>query len=160
MEWKILVKNREQAGESELNIVLSPSKFWKHVLQTKVTNASINKPWKKDATKVILSVTDRKTGKIQKRFPNLDIDWVFVARQLQDWSKFLNDGKKITVTITFYYVHSSAGTDKPGRGGATANQEADLEARTAGLGRGPAIRNAYNLIRCPGPPCAKGADHC
>lgn len=44
MEWKISVKNREWAGESELNIVISPRKFWKYVLQLKVTAASTDMP--------------------------------------------------------------------------------------------------------------------
>jgi hypothetical protein len=98
VEWKLSVKNRAQAGESEIGVVISPRKFWKHVLQPKVADASADEPWKENVTKLILSVTDRKTGNITKRFPKLDVDWLFVKRQLQDWSKFLNDGKKITVT--------------------------------------------------------------
>ena len=50
-------------------------------------------------------------------------------------------------------------TGKSGRGGAIVNQEAELEARTAGLGRGACIKKAYALMRCPGRPCTKG-DHC
>ncbi|KAH8652835.1 hypothetical protein BGZ61DRAFT_468434 [Ilyonectria robusta] len=157
VEWKLSVKNREQAGESELDIVISPHKFWKHVLRPKVTVASANKPWKEVETKLVLSVTDRKTANIRKRFSKLVVDWLFVEKQLQEWSKFLNDGKRITITVTFYY--QCVDTGKPGRGGATANQEAELEARTAGLGRGACIRKAYTLMRCPGPPCTKG-DHC
>lgn len=140
VEWKLLVKNRGQAGESELDVVISPQKFWKHVLGPKVADASANKPWKEEATKLVLSVTDHKTGKITKRSPKLEINWPFVAKQLQEWSKFLSDGKKITVAITFYFQRVDTG--KAGRGGATANQEAELEARTAGLGRGACIRKA------------------
>ncbi|KZL80244.1 hypothetical protein CI238_13294 [Colletotrichum incanum] len=157
VEWKLFVKNRGQAGESELDVVISPRKFWKHVLQPKVADASAGKPWKEDATKLILSVTDRKTGKITKRFPKLEVDWSFVTRQLREWSKFLDDGKKITITATFYYV--CVDTGKSARRGATAIQEADLEARTVGLERGACIRQAYALMRCTGPPCTKG-DHC
>ncbi|KAF6802793.1 hypothetical protein CMUS01_15261 [Colletotrichum musicola] len=157
VEWKVFAKNRGQAGESEIDVVISPRKFWKHVLRQKVADASANKPWKEDATKLVLSVTDRKTGNITKRFPKLDVDWPLITRQLHDWSKFLVDGKKITITVTFYYL--SVDTGKPGRRGATAIQEADLDARTAGLGRGACIRQAYALMRCPGPPCTKG-DHC
>lgn len=102
-------------------------------------------------------MTDRKTDQITKRFPKLEVDWRFVAKQLREWSKFLNDGKRITITVTFYY--KCVDTGKSGRGGATANQEAELEARTAGLGRGACIRKAYALMRCPGRPCTKG-DHC
>lgn len=159
MEWKIFVKNREQAGESELNIVISPRKFWKHVLQSKVTEASANKPWKKKDTKLILSVTDRKTGKIQKRYRE-DIDWSFVATQLREWSRFLNDGKKITIAVTFYYEITSADTGTSGRGGATANQLADLEARTTGQGRGACVKEAYRLMECGDQLCTKGSDHC
>ncbi|KAH7112246.1 hypothetical protein B0J13DRAFT_590914 [Dactylonectria estremocensis] len=157
VEWKLSVKNRDQAGESELGIVISPRKFWKHVLRSKVTDASANEPWEAQTTKLILSVTDYKTKNITKRGQKLSVDWLFVEKQLQEWSKFLNDGKKITVTITFYYKCMDTG--KPGRGGATVNQQADLEARTAGLGRPACIRKAYALMRCPGRPCTKG-DHC
>ncbi|KAI6356683.1 hypothetical protein MCOR31_010582 [Pyricularia oryzae] len=157
VEWKLFVKNRGQAGESELDVVISPRKFWKHVLQPKVADASAKMPWKEDATKLILSVTDRKTGKITKRFPKLEIDWSFVAKQLREWSKFLDDGKRITITATFYYV--CVDTGKSARRGATAIQVEDLEARTVGLERGACIRQAYALMRCTGPPCTKG-DHC
>lgn len=122
-----------------------------------MADASANKAWKEEATKLALSVTDHKTSKITKRSPKLEVNWPFVAKQLQEWSKFLSDGKKITVAITFYYQRVDNG--KAGRGGATANQEAELEARTAGLRRGACIRKAYALMRCPGRPCTKG-DHC
>src|SRR2546421_4376453 len=38
VEWKLFVKNRGQAGESELDIVISPRKLWKHILRPKVTD--------------------------------------------------------------------------------------------------------------------------
>ena len=158
MQWKLCLKKREQTGESELGIVISPRKFWKHVLQPKVNAATADKLWKEDDTKVILSVTDRKTANITKRYPKLEVDWKYVSKQLQDWSKFLTDGKKMTVTVIFYYQSVDPG--KSGRRGATANQQAELEARTVGIERGACIRKAYLLMRCPGPPCTKGSDHC
>jgi hypothetical protein len=97
-----------------------------HILRPKVTATSAKKTWKEDATKLVLSVTDRKTGKITKRFPKLNVDWPFVSKQLQEWSKFVHDGKMITITVTFYY--HSVDVAKPGRVGATANQEAELDA--------------------------------
>ncbi|KAF4881136.1 hypothetical protein CGCFRS4_v015859 [Colletotrichum fructicola] len=112
IEWKLFAKNRGQAGESELDVVISPRKFWKHVLQPKVAAASAGKPWKEEATKLVLSVTDRKTGNITKRFPKLDIDWPLVTRQLCEWSKFLDEGKKITITATFYYSQVSTDEQK------------------------------------------------
>lgn len=157
LEWKLSVKNRRQAGESELHVVLSPRDLWKYVLRRKVADASAKKPWKEEKTMVVLSINTRPASKITKEFPKLDINWSFIARQLREWSKFLNEGKTISITVTFHY--ECIDINKPGRGGATANQEADLEARTAGMSRGSCIKQAYALMRCPGRPCTKG-DHC
>lgn len=106
----------------------------------------------------LLSVADCKTANITKRYPKLEVEWKYVAKQLHSWSKFLADGKKMTVTVTFYYQSVDAG--KAIKGGATANQQAELEARTVGLERGACIRKVYLLMCCPGPPCRKGSDHC
>ncbi|KAL0930260.1 uncharacterized protein CTRU02_214335 [Colletotrichum truncatum] len=157
VEWTLFVKNRTQAGESELDVVISPRNFWKYVLRPKVIDASADEPWAEDKTKLIMSVTDRRTRKITKFCKKLEVDWPFVTRQLQEWSKFLKDGKKITLTVTFYY--KCVDTGKSSRGGATANQLADLDARTEGLGRGACIKKAYALMRCPDRSCTKG-DHC
>lgn len=64
----------------------------------------------------------------------------------------------MTVMVTFFYQNVDSA--KSGRRGATANQQAELESRTVGLERGACIRKAYLLMRCPGPPCTKGSDHC
>ncbi|KAM6506777.1 hypothetical protein FALCPG4_018606 [Fusarium falciforme] len=42
-----------------------------------------------------------------------------------------NDGRKIAIMMTFYYRAVD-----PSKSGTTANQQVDLEARTAGVGRG------------------------
>ena len=60
--------------------MISPRKFWKHILRLKVLNVYANKPWKEDETKLILSITDRKIGNIIKRFSKLDVDWSFVTK--------------------------------------------------------------------------------
>ncbi|KAK4139206.1 uncharacterized protein C8A04DRAFT_40902 [Dichotomopilus funicola] len=148
----------EQTGESELGIVISPRKFWKHVLHPKVTAVTANKLWKEEDTKIVLSVTDRKTASITKRYPKLEVDWKYVSKQLQDWGRFAADGKKMTVAVIFFYQNVDSA--KSGRRGVTANQQAELEAKTIGLERGACIRKAYLLMRCPGPPCTKGSDHC
>lgn len=127
IEWKLSAKNRYQAGETELDIVVSPRQFWKYVLQPKLAEATADKPWKEDKTKLVLSVTDRKTGKTTTEYPKLDVKWSFIAQRLRDWALSLNDGKKITIMLIFYYQALDPG--KPGRGAATANQLVDLEAR-------------------------------
>jgi hypothetical protein len=109
MQWKLCLKKREQTGESELGIVISPRRFWKHVLRPKVTTVTAGKPWKEDDTKVVLSVTDRKTANTTKRYPKLEVEWKYVSKKLQEWSKFLAHGKKMTVTVTFYYQSVDVG---------------------------------------------------
>ena len=84
MQWKLCLKKREQTGESELGIVISPRKFWKHVLRPKVMAATADKSWKEDDTKIVLSVTDRKTADITKRYPKLEVYWKYVSKQLQE----------------------------------------------------------------------------
>jgi hypothetical protein len=92
-------------------------------------------------------MTDRKTSKIQKHYPD-NIDWLFVAAQIREWSTFVKDGKKITVALTFYYDIADTDTTRPGRGGATANQLADLEAKTIGRSRGACTKEAYSFSEC------------
>jgi len=55
--------------------------------------------------------------------------------QLKEWSRFFADGRRMTVTITFYYQSVDAG--KAGKGGAAANQQEGLEARIVDLEQGP-----------------------
>ncbi|KAH8649528.1 hypothetical protein BGZ61DRAFT_487982 [Ilyonectria robusta] len=161
VEWKLSVNNRQKSGESEPGVVISPRKFWKHVLRSKLQAAveKSPKPWEPAETKIILSVTDRKTSSITKRFPKLDIQWSYVAEQLQDWSHFLRDGKKLSAQVTFYYVEESGKVAATGRG-ATATKliesNARRDAEAAVVGRTDSWRRVMALVRCPGPPCNKG----
>ncbi|KAL7904183.1 hypothetical protein GGI35DRAFT_472568 [Trichoderma velutinum] len=159
VEWKLFVKNRERAGQSELDIVLSPKDLWKHVLQPKVIEETSGKPWKEGAALFILSVNDRKTKSIKKRYATqAKIEWLFVAKTLQEWGKSFDDEKTLTVEVKLYYEASTNLTGKSSVGkGATARQRADLGAiiseEIAYMGRPAAIRTAYALMRCTGPPC-------
>ena len=106
VEWKLSVNNRQRSGESEPRVVISPRTFWKHVLRSKLRTAVDKSPklWEPSETKIVLSVADRKTSNITKRFAKLDIDWPYLAKQFQDWSHFLRSGKKLSMQVTFYYV--------------------------------------------------------
>lgn len=166
VEWKLFVKNRERAGQSELDIVLSPKHFWKHILQPKLTEASDNKPWKAAAALLVLSVNDRKTKSIKKRYATQkEIEWPFVAKTIQSWSKSLGSEKTFSLDVKFYYEQSAQqNTAKTGRS-ATIRQRAELGAiiseEVAYMGRPAAIRTAYATMRYTGPPCPiKGSTHC
>lgn len=164
VEWKLSVNRRRRAGESETSIIVSPRKFWKRVLQPKLETAMEKRPCKVDDTEIVMSTTHRSTKPFRKRFPNLDIEWSVVEKQLQDWNDLPSTGKKrnlITINVTFESTYTES--DKVVKRKATINQLEELQARIgdgAVLSRGVCVRKAYALMRCPGPPCKKGSDHC
>ena len=163
VDWKLFVKNRERAGQSELAIALSPRELWKRILQPKLAEESSNKPWTEGAALFILSVNDRKTKSIRKRYRSpAKIDWAFVTKTLQGWGKSFGHGKTLTLEAKFYY-EVRAGEPKTAGKGATVRQRAELGAivseEIAYMGRPAAIRTAYAMMRCTGPPCTKGT-HC
>lgn len=132
-------------------------------MEPKLAKERAKKPCLANETKIVLSTTHRRTPPITMSFEELDIDWSFVKKQIQEWNKLPNKSKGrnvITVTITFYYTYIDA--NKPPKEAATAEQQGEIEARIGDgsvLSRGVCIRKAYALMRCPGLPCTKG-DHC
>ncbi|PQK18122.1 hypothetical protein BB8028_0012g00190 [Beauveria bassiana] len=167
VEWKLFVKNRERAGQSELDIVLSPREFWKHVLRPKLKEESEDKPWKAAAALFVLSVNDRRTKSIKKRYQSQSkIEWPFLAQTLQEWSKSLGNEKIFSIEAKFYYEQSASqdAAAKAGRG--ASNQQravlgAAISEEIAYMGKPAAIRTAYATMRCSEPPCmSKGATHC
>ena len=51
---------------------------------------------------MILSVNTRLATKVTKEYPELDVNWRFIAERLQEWSKHLTDGKTINIMVTLY----------------------------------------------------------
>lgn len=88
-----------------------------------------------------------------------------MGKTIQSWSKSLGSEKAFSVDIKFYYEQSAQqNTAKTGRN-ATIRQRADLGARiseeVACMGRPAAIRTAFAMMRCTGPPCPiKGSTYC
>ena len=76
MEWKLTLNKRVVAKQTEDDLVLAPSDFWKEELSPKIADISnsTSKPYKADATTVIISVNDRSERDITKRFDELQID--------------------------------------------------------------------------------------
>ncbi|EHK19828.1 uncharacterized protein TRIVIDRAFT_68184 [Trichoderma virens Gv29-8] len=149
VEWKLSVNNRRKTGESEPGIALSPRQFWKYVLQPKLQAVmkSAKSPLTASDTQILLSVSDRKTSSITKRFSKLDINWLFVAKQLQEWSRFLTDDKRTKAG----QLPQCAGPMP-----LKVQREARISAERAVLGRPESWRQVIALVRCPGPPCNKG----
>lgn len=111
----------------------------------------------------MLSTTHCRTPPITISFKELNINWSFVKKQLQEWNHLPNKSKGrnvTTVTVTFYYTYIN--TSKPTKEAASAEQQGEIEARIGdgtALSQGVCIRKAYALMHCPGLLCIKG-DHC
>lgn len=71
-------------------------------------------------TLFVLSVNDRKTKSIKKRYSNqTKIEWSFVAKTLQEWGKSFGDVRTLTIEAKFYYEQTANQpiTDKVGSSG-------------------------------------------
>ena len=66
-----------------------------------------NRPIKSEATKVVVSVTERSQRDLTKRFDDTDIDWGVIERQLIKWAELFCAGKKLRLNFSFNYIEAS-----------------------------------------------------
>ncbi|KAF4486354.1 hypothetical protein CGGC5_v005915 [Colletotrichum fructicola Nara gc5] len=162
MQWKSTLNNRKAVEQTEQNLVVAPSDFWKEVLASKIAEivASKKKSYETSATTIVMSVpNDRSGDKITKHFLGQQIDWTVIERQLQGWSQLLRAGKRLKVYVQLDYVES-ASTGRPAGRGATAiglaERTARMDAERDAAGEVDPWRRVYQLMRCPGAPCDNG----
>lgn len=113
IEWKIAVNNRAiMSKDTEQDLVLEPAAHWEHILEPKLKGALLKKkrPLVSDDTTVVVSVTDRKTRDLTKRFDETNIDWLIIQRQLVTWGELFRAGKTLRLTFSFNYVEVSPST--------------------------------------------------
>jgi hypothetical protein len=113
IEWKIAVNNRAiTSKDTEQDLVLEPAAHWEHILQPKLKNALLKKkrPLASDDTTVVVSVTDRKTRDLVRRFDETSIDWPVIQKQLLAWGNLFLAGKTLRLNLTFNYVDASPTT--------------------------------------------------
>ncbi|KXH56230.1 hypothetical protein CNYM01_13770 [Colletotrichum nymphaeae SA-01] len=162
MQWKLTLNSRKAVEQTEQNLVIAPSDFWKEVLSSKVDGivASKKKSYETSATTIVMSVpNDRSEDKITKHFQGQQIDWPVVERQLQGWSQLLRAGKRLKVYVQLDYVETLS-TGRPAGRGATAmglaERSARMDAEQEAAGEVDPWRRVYQLMRCPGAPCDNG----
>jgi len=161
MEWKLTVNKRVTAKQTEDDLVVAPSDFWKNKLSSQVADIvnSRGNPCIAEVTTIVLSVNDRSEQDITKYFKELEIDWAVVEKQLQSWSHLLRIGKTLRIKVSFNYMDNGKTGRTAGRG-ATATQLAERNARVDAeqtvSGTPDAWRQVYGLLKCPGPPCDRG----
>ncbi|UKZ53206.1 hypothetical protein TrVGV298_006998 [Trichoderma virens] len=111
----------------------------------------------------VISVSDRAETNFSKSYPDFDINWKEVEKQLQIWSPLFRGGRKLHIKVVFVYKPSvpSASTSTRSstrrRGGATGRQHAELEAEQAedeAAGRPNHWSKVYAIMQCDGPPCS------
>ncbi|KDN62217.1 hypothetical protein CSUB01_12298 [Colletotrichum sublineola] len=162
MQWKLTLNNRKAVEQTEQNLPIAPSDFWRETLSPKIVEIvnSKKKTYETSATTVVMSVpNDRSEDKVTKHFPKLQIDWSVVERQLQGWSQLLRAGKRLKLFVQMDYVEC-APTGRPARRGATATSLAErsarIDAEQEATGEVDPWRRVYQLMRCPGAPCDNG----
>ncbi|KAK0367743.1 hypothetical protein CLIM01_14902 [Colletotrichum limetticola] len=71
MQWKLTLNSRKAVEQTEQNLVIAPSDFWREVLSSKVDGivASKKKSYETSVTTIVISVpNDRSEDKITKHF--------------------------------------------------------------------------------------------
>ncbi|RYN43629.1 hypothetical protein AA0117_g13566, partial [Alternaria alternata] len=130
IEWKVVVNNRTLSKDTEQDVVLAPSAYWRLYLRAKVDKLLSRKlphgrRVKCDDTNVVASVNDRSERDLTKRFDDMDVDWLLVERQLMRWGGLLRSGKKLRVDLSFNYVElapPSAARNRGNKQGSSATQ--------------------------------------
>ncbi|KID82006.1 hypothetical protein MGU_10660 [Metarhizium guizhouense ARSEF 977] len=165
IQWKLSINRRRRGGCSELGVVTPVRIFWQDVLEAKLDKAvkKMKKSCEASSTEIRLTTTHHGTPPVDLSFDELNIDWQAVDKQRRAWNTLPVSRKKhnvITISITFEYTF--VGTDKKPSASASAAQLHNIQARFGDgttMTRSVAVSKAYNLMRCPGPPCKNG-DHC
>jgi hypothetical protein len=166
IEWKIAVNNRAiMPKDTDQDLVLEPAAHWEHFLEDKLKSVLLKKkrPLVSDDTTVVVSVTDRKTRDLEKRFDETSIDWPLIQKQLVSWGELFRAGKTLRLTLSFNYVEATTtlvrGPSQRTRASTTnqmlAERSAQLDAEESS-GQPSIWRDVYNLMRCPGAPCNLG----
>jgi hypothetical protein len=177
IHWSFKIHNRVQATNTETDLVLELTSYWRLYLKPKLDQVCLSKMRTKrrtiesEGTKVVLKVAQRSIDNFSRSCEKTDIDWPVIEKQLMLWADEYPD-KKLTIEISFNYEYvetdqppptSSRRTDKRGRFSTTQQQlyqrETQLDAEEDATGQPSITSRVYKVFRCPGPPCNLGP-HC
>ena len=98
--------------DTEQNLVLEPTVYWKYVLEAKLNAALLRKKrhLSSEDTTVVVSVT-KHSERLMKRFDDTSVDWAVIQKQLLIWGELFRVGKKLKVTLSFNFVDVSSSTN-------------------------------------------------
>ena len=112
IEWKVNLKKKAVAKDTETDVVLAPASYWQLFLRPRLEELVQKKlgsggAAESDDTNVVVSVTSRSERDLVKWFNGLAIDWSIVEKQLVEWSALFRRGKKLRLDMTFNYVEKA-----------------------------------------------------
>lgn len=148
------------------NIEQYPSDFWDQSFRSEieaiVAEKKLNDTHEPDETRFMLSINARGVSKIPLRSPGLEIDWRGVEKQIDDWSPLVQNGKSLTLQITFVYKESARlESSRSVRRGRTAtitqlNERAAIHNDHGATDEIPIWEQVYDIFECPGSGCDIG----
>lgn len=163
IEWRVTINNREVSQDTEEDVVLAPSAFWRWSLEKNLEKVLRRKTPRHrrvtaDDTVITVLTTDRTKRNLVKRFDDTEITWTAIEKQLLMWSDLLTRGKELTLKISFNYVDdrrpsSAAGRkgEKRGKSSVTSRMldecDARLDAEENASGEKPAWHLKYGAMR-------------
>lgn len=173
IEWKLLLNKGGRLTklmynpELEKDLVLAPSALWNRSLKQKVEDrlqkkTPATKRYEPEETNVVVSVSDRAEQKLSRTYPEFDINWEEVEKQLQKWSLLFRGGRKLQIEIALICTPATPSAamrtrSSTRRRGATGRQHAELEAEQEegeAAGRVNHWSKVYAIMQCDGPPCS------
>ncbi len=164
IEWKICVNNRAASRDTEQDVVLAPSTYWRLVLKSKVEALVAAKfaGVRPIDISVKISINDRGEREVTKRFDNTSILWSQIVKQLLTWAELFRAGKRLMLAISFDYENVVSAVDQTrGKGARLSATKRMLTERDEqeSSGQPSSWRYVYKLMRCSGAPCHLGP-HC